>query len=287
MKLKTVFSIAALTAATFSFNGIAQTYGNFQGIPMDGTVCTVADFGLDPSTNPKKLVVTKQYEDFLGRGYDKDIQTVEFDDNGRMTSFSFNGASYAPLRVQYEYGPDGKVSKINVMEQLVTMVNKPTPLVTKDYTYNWNNGRVSSISETINVDKGLNYKGSPVTLTLNYGANGKIASATSKQSSRIKFNFDANGKKTDGRSWQCDGYNNGYPYDVYDNIDEVFHMVNTTRKVPLHWSNMDDDVNLVYGMPFEVDLTQATVTKDDKGNWVKAEMSGGEFPDIFTRVIEY
>lgn len=289
MKLRHYLSMAAIIAAAGTLTSNAQNvYANYQGIPIDGTVFTVADFGLNPDSHPKSAKITKQYEDFMGRGYDKDIQTVEFDDNGRLTSFTYDGATYAPLRVVYTYGPDGNLSEMDVFEQLVTMVDNPTPLVNKHYTYNWDNGKVSYITETINVDKGLNYKGNPTQLNVTYGANGKVSSAVCKQSPRVKFNFDSNGKKTDGRSFQCDGYNNGYPYGSdYDKMDDVFRKVNLTRNIPLHWSNMDDDPNLIYGKPFEFDINSAAVTRDDKGNWTEAKFSGGEFPDIYTMEIVY
>lgn len=288
MKPIKTFLISTIMTLGLCGNATAQTYANFQGIALDGNVFTAADFGLDPASNPKSAVITKQYEDFMGRGYDKDVQTVEFDNQGRLTSFSFDRASYSPLRVEYTYNPEGKVATAKVMEQLVTMVSKPTPLVTKEYTYTWNGDKVSSISETIYVDNGLNYKGNSTQLNLTYGAGGKLASAVCKETPRVKFNFDTNGKKTDGRSFQCDGYNNGYPYDSdFDKLDEVFRMVNLSKKLPLHWSNMDDDPTLVYGAPFEVDLSGAEVEKDSNGNWISAKFSGGEFPDIYTREIVY
>lgn len=283
MKKACILTGVALMATTFIAG--AQARGSFQGIPLDGSYFTVEDFDLDPSTNPKSVKIQRQYDDFLHPGYSIDTQYVTFDDQGRVVEFLFDRHIYNPLKVDYTYGDNGKLSKIHVQQQAVTAVeDNPTPLMDIDYVYTWSGNGVSDIAETITVDRGLNYKGSPVHLKVT-SVNGKPTKATA---TRINFEFDGNGKKTSGRSWQLDGYDNDWPYGLgYDKVDDIFRMVNLTHKLPLHWSNMDDDPDLVYGAPFNINFSGAQVEKDANGNWIKATLPGDDYPDIFIREIEY
>lgn len=230
---------------------------------------------------------------------------AKFDHNGKTVLWETSNNIASPRsRYEFSYYPDGKVHKIIYTEGFMG------PTINAEYEYFWDGDDLKEISEILNVDGGLNYRGPKTHLRFKKDYKGNIFYAYCPENPEIYAHFEKNGMIKGQYHYECE-YKEGYNWATEPTSDELFLSV-TLSKVPLKWSKEDryeepyyDSINhykrytwsgennglIKWLMPGDADKWDGEVEYkyDDHSNWIRCKFGydKGGYDEDFEREIIY